>query len=84
MCFFLKHKLIFDSFKVTLALHIKFTPTYPEEVPEISIETIDGSIEIDEHEKFYSELMNVVTSPLKIYLYIKIFYLFIYISVFDF
>jgi hypothetical protein len=50
---------------VTLALHIKFTPTYPEVVPEISIETLDGSIESDENEKLYSELMNVVTFPLK-------------------
>ncbi|PKY40893.1 RWD-domain-containing protein, partial [Rhizophagus irregularis] len=47
-----------EEFEVTLGLYIKFTPTYPEEVPEISIETIDGSIEIDEREKLYSELMN--------------------------
>ncbi|RIA91060.1 RWD domain-containing protein [Glomus cerebriforme] len=49
---------------LTLALHIKFTPTYPEEIPEISIETLDGSIEIDEHEKLYSELMNVAQDSL--------------------
>ena len=45
---------------MTLALRIKFTPTYPEEVPELSIETLDGSIETDEHEKLYSKLTNEV------------------------
>ncbi|GES73061.1 RWD-domain-containing protein [Rhizophagus clarus] len=49
---------------LTLALHIKYTPTYPEEVPEISIETIDGSIDTDEHEKLYSGLMNVAQDSL--------------------
>ncbi|CAI2187905.1 6305_t:CDS:2, partial [Funneliformis geosporum] len=49
---------------LTLALHIKFTPTYPEEVPEISIDTLDGSIDTDEHEKLYSELMIYAYSSL--------------------
>ena len=59
---------------MTLALRIKFTPTYPEEVPELSIETLDGSIETDEHEKLYSELMNVVC------LLVYILYLFFFLN----
>ncbi|CAG8524453.1 11542_t:CDS:2 [Funneliformis caledonium] len=49
---------------LTLALHIKYTPTYPEEVPEISIDTLDGSIEADETEKLHSELMKEAQSSL--------------------
>ncbi|CAG8589326.1 15563_t:CDS:2, partial [Acaulospora morrowiae] len=48
-----------NSAPLTLALHIKYTPTYPDEIPEISVEVIDGEMEESEHEKIHSELIRV-------------------------
>ncbi|CAG8766640.1 14661_t:CDS:2, partial [Cetraspora pellucida] len=48
-----------SSAPLFVALRIKYTPTYPEEIPEMSIEVLEGSLEENEHEKFYTDLMNM-------------------------
>ncbi|RIB03788.1 hypothetical protein C2G38_1989349, partial [Gigaspora rosea] len=48
-----------DELEVVVALRIKYTPTYPEEIPEMSLEILEGSLEENEHDKFYNDLMNM-------------------------
>lgn len=42
-----------------MGLRIKYTPTYPEEIPEMSLEILEGSLENNEHDKFCNDLMNM-------------------------
>ncbi|CAG8747720.1 19248_t:CDS:2, partial [Racocetra persica] len=48
-----------SSAPLAVALRIKYTPTYPEEIPEMSLEVLEGSLEENEHDKFYTDLINM-------------------------
>ncbi|CAG8460411.1 1242_t:CDS:2 [Paraglomus occultum] len=49
---------------LTVALRIKFTPTYPESFPEISIERIKGELSDAEQDEFLNGLLKVVEGSL--------------------
>ncbi|CAG8824653.1 25589_t:CDS:2, partial [Gigaspora rosea] len=44
---------------LTVALRIKFTPTYPESSPEINIDIIKGELSDVEQEEFLNGLLKV-------------------------
>lgn len=48
-----------SSAPLVVGLRIKYTPTYPEEIPEMSLEILEGSLENNEHDKFCNDLMNM-------------------------
>jgi len=56
--------LCFSS--VTVALRIKFTPTYPESSPEINIDIIKGELSDVEQEEFLNGLLKVVSENWKL------------------
>ncbi|CAJ0904199.1 6507_t:CDS:10, partial [Entrophospora sp. SA101] len=49
---------------IRIALHIKYTPKYPEETPIISIDTLEGELSEEEHDKLYSEISIVADDSL--------------------
>ncbi|CAG8486937.1 2915_t:CDS:2 [Scutellospora calospora] len=55
-----------SSTPLVLALRIKYTPTYPEEIPEISLEVLEGSLEENEHDKLYTDLTNMARDSIGI------------------
>lgn len=46
-----------------LSLHVKYTPTYPEELPEYEIETIEGQIP----QKYYTKILESVKEAVSVY-----------------
>ncbi|RHZ87738.1 hypothetical protein Glove_30g57 [Diversispora epigaea] len=53
-----------SSAPLTVALRIEYTPNYPEEIPNISIDVINGTLNEAEKEKLNFELINVAQDSL--------------------
>ncbi|KAG9304082.1 hypothetical protein G9A89_005992 [Geosiphon pyriformis] len=43
-----------------LALHIKYTPNYPDQLPEITIDITNGSLSPEDYDKLNTEVISVV------------------------